>query len=191
MLPHAPRCLTLLVASLLPLLGPAASHASPITYTLDQTVGSGSVTGTITTDGTLGTLAASNVTAWDLNLLGPGASLTLTNSNSSLEFAGADLSASATDLSFNFSATDNGYLLIQETGYHHSGHYYYCDSAGTGTCYAGISDVPGYYTDPSAQYDGTPTGTQVIATVPEPAALALLALPLTALAFLRRRRLTR
>ncbi len=146
------------------------------------------MTGTITTDGTLGTLTASNISASDLNLVGPGASLNLTTSNSALEFVGADLSATVTDLFFNFSATDNGYLLMQETGYHHSGYHYYCDSAGNGTCYAGISDVPGYYKDASAQYDGTPTGTQVIATaVPEPAALALLALPLTALAFLRRR----
>lgn len=185
------RRLTFLAASLL-LLGPGLAAASPITYTLDQTVGSGSVTGTITTDGTLGTLTASNISAWDLNLAGPGASLNLTNSNSALEFVGADLSATATDLFFNFSAADNGYLLTQETGYHHSGYHYYCDSAGTGTCYAGISDVPGYYKDASAQYDSTPTGTQVIATaVPEPAALALLALPLTALAFLRRRPRTR
>jgi hypothetical protein len=183
------RRLILLTAILLPLLGPGLAHASPITYTLDQTVGSGSVTGTITTDGTLGTLAVSNITAWDLNLLGAGGvSLSLNNANSSLEFARTDLSATATDLSFNFSATDNGYLVVQETGYHHSGYDYYCDSAGNGTCYAGISDVPGYYKDSSAQYDGTPTGAQVIATaVPEPAALALLALPLTALAFLRRR----
>jgi hypothetical protein len=150
------RRLSLFTAIPLPLLGPGLAHASPITYTLDQTVGFGSATGIITTDGALGTLTASNISA---------------------------CTATATDLFFNFSATDNGYLLMQETGYHH-----YCDSAGTGTCYAGISDVPGYYKDASAQYDSAPTGTQVIATaVPEPAALAMLALPLIALAFLRRR----
>ena len=60
MQPRARR-LTLLAASLL-LLGPGFAHAGPITYTLDQTVRSGSVTGTITTDGTFGTLAGSNIT---------------------------------------------------------------------------------------------------------------------------------
>lgn len=54
------------VAALL-LLGSAA-HAVPITYEINRTVGTGSVIGTITTDGTLDNLNESNITGWNFVL---------------------------------------------------------------------------------------------------------------------------
>jgi hypothetical protein len=47
-------------------------------------------------------------TATSVNIIGPG-----TGDNSQLGLAGADLTSTATDLLFNFSGTDNGYLLFQ------------------------------------------------------------------------------
>jgi hypothetical protein len=53
---------------LLPLLIGAASicGASPITYSVNQTVGAGSVSGFIETDGTIGTLTTANILNWNL-----------------------------------------------------------------------------------------------------------------------------
>jgi hypothetical protein len=81
-----------------------------ITYDVNQTIGAGSVTGDIVTDGTIGSLTpATNFVDWNLlmddgtstvDLLGP-----LSGSNSVLvDFTGAgNVSATATQLSFNFS----------------------------------------------------------------------------------------
>ena len=89
--------------------------ASPITYNVDQTVGTGSVTGTITTDGTSGILTAANISDWNLvitssltsNVKGP-----LSGNNSQLGFLGTDLSATSTALTWNFLGSDSGYLLF-------------------------------------------------------------------------------
>ena len=54
--------------ALLSLLAPLAANAMSITYDVSRSVGIGTVMGTITTDGTIGTLGAANLTAWDLVL---------------------------------------------------------------------------------------------------------------------------
>ena len=51
-------------------------------YNVNQTIGSGSVTGTITTDGNTGVLHASDITDWNLVLNGVGAVFTLTQPTS-------------------------------------------------------------------------------------------------------------
>ena len=59
----------LIGAAMMLLVGTSVCSASPITYAVDQTgIGfdNGSVTGTIETDGTTGTLAASDIINWDL-----------------------------------------------------------------------------------------------------------------------------
>src|SRR5260370_24568371 len=100
------------------ILAPTALRASDITYTVNQTVGAGSVTGFITTDGTIGTLGTADIVNWDLTLndgtnpvfvlLGP-----TSGNNSGEEIAGADLTASATQLLYNFNASDNGVFIIE------------------------------------------------------------------------------
>ena len=183
-----------LVAASLAICGLSATgKASPITYSVDRTVGAGSVIGTIETDGATGVLSASGVLAWDLELNGVSASFNLTSGpppNSAVVVTGSDLTATATALSFNFSGTDGGYFLIQDGLF--SGSQYYCDQAlGGSTCLQGESVVPQYYTDSSAQIVSR-TGTQVIGTattVPEPGPMALGGLYLAAIAgaTLRRR----
>src|SRR6267378_6044483 len=80
--------------------------ATDITYTVNQTVGAGGVTGTITTDGTIGTLAAGNIIGWNLLLNSGSSTITLTgppSANSNVGNFGVDLlTASATQLFYNF-----------------------------------------------------------------------------------------
>ncbi len=60
------------------LLGAEAASAN-IVYNVDRTVGMGSVTGTITTDGNTGTLGLGDFLAWNLTLKGVGASYAINN----------------------------------------------------------------------------------------------------------------
>jgi len=87
-----------------------ASQAAATTYTVDATAGSATMTGTITTDGTLGVLTAGNLTDWNLVIdFGAGfiAPLTgpLSGNNSGVVLTGL-LSATSTQLLFDFGSTD-------------------------------------------------------------------------------------
>ena len=49
-------------------LFPMAAQAAPLTYNVNRTIGAGTVIGTITTDGTFGSLTNANINAWSLTL---------------------------------------------------------------------------------------------------------------------------
>jgi len=87
-------------------VGGVVCCAGPITYAVDQTgIGfdQGSVTGTIQTDGTIGTLATSDILSWNLVLSnGLGSSFDSTNGNSTASVTGDGLTATATELLFNY-----------------------------------------------------------------------------------------
>ncbi len=169
------------------LLGASVCSAGPITYKVDQTIGAGSVTGTIQTNGATGVLSVGDITAWNLELNGVGASFNLTNPTSSVFVVGSDVTGTTKDLFFNFSGTDGGYFLFQLVPF--SGSQYYCDQAlGGGPCIQGASVVPQFYTDASAQIVPE-TGNQIIGTaIPEPAALSLVGLSLVGIGFARWRK---
>jgi hypothetical protein len=91
-----------------------SAHATE--YTLNQAIGAGGVTGTISTDGQLGSLVTADITDWNItindgtstfNLLGPLS----VGANSQIELWGG-LTATLTDLEFDFSQSADG-LLIQ------------------------------------------------------------------------------
>jgi hypothetical protein len=153
------------------LLGAVVSNASPITYDVSRTIGIGSLTGFIETDGTIGVLAAGDFLDWSLllndgtntyNLYGP-----LSGNNSSVYVSGSDVTATATQLLFNFSGTDNGYFLFQYGVGIHDGYHYYCDATFSGICLAGETVAPAYYTQGQ---NVSRSGDVVIGTtaVPEP-----------------------
>ena len=82
-----------------------SSHAGPI-YNVDRSIGVGSVTGTLETDGTLGVFALSNVIDWNLtvsdgvtavDLFGP-----LSGANSVSGSVGGVALATPTDIFFDF-----------------------------------------------------------------------------------------
>jgi PEP-CTERM motif len=80
----------------------AATDSYATTYDLiPTTVGGIPITGSITTDGSLGVLSSSDITAYSISL----DEIALTNSNSTLHLAGSGLSATETDLTFDFLST--------------------------------------------------------------------------------------
>jgi hypothetical protein len=81
----------------------AAVPAQAIVYTGNHSVDTGSVSLSLTTDGTLGVLAAGNVTAWSFTLSNAGGTVTLDNSNSAFTFlSGSSFQATATDIVFDY-----------------------------------------------------------------------------------------
>jgi PEP-CTERM motif len=56
---------SLLLASL---LAAQVATAGPITYFVDRTVGSGTIVGSVQTDGTIGSLTANNILDWNLTI---------------------------------------------------------------------------------------------------------------------------
>jgi hypothetical protein len=148
------------------LVAPTAVRADTV-YTVNQTIGPGSVTGAITTNGTIGTLSAADIVGWNLTLNDGTNIADLILSNSAVVVGGDDLSATASNLSFNFSGTGFNYDF-----------YFYGTSAGAvgELCYTawsncwgptgvGLYDVGG---DNLSVYIGE-TGNLVIATAtPEP-----------------------
>jgi PEP-CTERM motif len=154
-------------------LGSAAASAD-ITYIVDRTVGTGSVTGTITTNGATGTLNPSDFVAWNLLLTGAGGvSDRITNLDSGAVAwgYGSDVTATTTDLYFNFSGP-YGYMVFQD-GFE-SGTHYYCDASAMSACFAGESVVPQSFTDPSF-VNVAQSGNQIIgAVIPEPSTWAMM-----------------
>ena len=175
-------------ASASALLG-GALQAAPITYNVNQTIGAGSVVGTVETDGTLGVLGTANFIAWNLALNGVGASYVITDADSTVLVVGSDTTGTATDIFFNYSGADDGYLLFQQGLF--SGMHYWCNATSSTTCFQGASVVPESFSDPSAQNEAR-SGNQIIATaaasVSEPASLALLAAALGGMGLARCRR---
>lgn len=104
----APLLLTLGAASLCS----AASITSSTTYYISASIGNGSVTGDIVTDGTLGVLAQSNIIGYNLLLSDPGVNRLTSAYNLTccnfFPFDGSDLTATSTQLLFNFNGTDSG-----------------------------------------------------------------------------------
>jgi hypothetical protein len=168
------------------LLGAGGASAN-IVYTVNQSIGVGSVTGTLETDGVIGTLGTGDFVHWNLLLTGAGGvTYNLVDGTSSVLVSGSDLTAIGKDIVFNFSGDASSYFLIQHTLF--SGQNYWCNAAASEVCYEGKSDVPGSIFDASAQVESA-VGLQVIATtgVPEPATWALIVLGFAGVGFAVRR----
>ena len=165
-------------------VGAATSARADITYTVNETVGAGSVTGFITTDGTTGTLGTANILDWNLvlndgtnptfDLLGP-----LSGNNSNSHVSGADLTATLSLLLFNFSGVDGGIFLLENPSVGANGPAL-CYAA-TGLPFPCITGPGGVVqlstTSPESDFQSTSlTGTDVIGSVatPEPSSLLLL-----------------
>jgi len=182
------------------LAAPGLAHAGPIVYNVNQSIGTGSVTGTLTTDGTIGTLSGANFTAWSLLLSVPGQTFTLDQTNSVVlnyvsGFYGpnnADLTATAQNILFNFDGTDGGYFGIQQGPY--SGNHYWCSATITQgfDCAAGGQTVAPISVFSSYQFQGF-RGNQILATAavsaaPEPATWSMMILGFGAVGFALRRK---
>ena len=112
----------LAAAGLVAALSLGAASAMADTYSINRTPGAvGSVVGSITTDGTYGTLSNSNISDWDLVFTDAGGSFhlfgPLSGNNSAILISGSGLSATASELDFDFApvvhAASDGRVLDQ------------------------------------------------------------------------------
>jgi hypothetical protein len=158
-------------------------RASNITYAVHGSVGPGSVTGSITTDGNIGTLGTGDIVGWNLNINdGTDGTFDLLTANSQEGVSGSDLTATATQLLFNFNGTDGGFLAFEATSLGDSGPFIgYNAQFATFDSPQSINISSDWGETTTIQ--PTFTGDQVIAgatasPVPEPSSLSLLALGL-------------
>jgi PEP-CTERM motif len=186
-------------ASLFALSATGAS-AAPIIYGVNLAVGAfGTVTGTVTTDGTIGSLVGTNFTAYNLVIagrdsLGNTVSESLTNLNSAI-YSGSNFTsgivgtmtgmiATPTQITFDFGNPNSSFFLIQKV--FGSGTSFFCAATTNATLNANLCE-PGYGLVPfnpaggfgtpffAGQGNSTPGGpvqqgvTLFATTVPEPA----------------------
>src|SRR5579862_524785 len=169
-------------------LAAAAAHATTVYYNVDLTIGAGTVTGFIGTDGTLGTLTPSNFVDWSLTITdGVDTPDTLTGANSSVTILGTAQSATASAILFDFSTPPNSYFFFERN----SGPAdFVCFGPGgaggyQGACANGIAgNVESLALNGTNLSTGALTGSQAIAT-PEPSAVILVGSGLLVFAFRR------
>ena len=154
-----------------------SSAASAAVYVGSHSVGAGTLQLSITTDDTIGVLSAGNITDWTFTITNGGGTATLNAGNSSnTYFSGTALSATASDLRFNF----GGIGHIQWDNFGTSGNDALClDTPGAAfTCIGGAPRmvvVANGVLD-SSSIQGSYVLGSLAAGVPEPSTWAMLIL---------------
>lgn len=108
-----------------------ASQAGATTYNLTGTSGI-DVTGTITTDGNIGTLSAADITSWNINETFDTIHVptNINPSNSTVSLSGDALTATSTQLLFNFADTATSKLEFVSNNFPNPGGFnvQFCDA---------------------------------------------------------------
>ena len=201
------------LAVLFLVFGGASVCSANTTYDVNLTIGAATVSGYIVTDGKLGVLnplgLPSDIIDWNLLLNDPThyvggfpcsylpCTVDLTGPNNTggingyqtADVFGADLTATATQLLFNFSGTDGGYIYF-ETGNYGA----VCFETTTDCLAPAFGAGESLYIDPNHDFDSdyqytSLLGTQVIGnvssapSVPEPSTFILLGMAITLAGF--------
>jgi hypothetical protein len=178
------------------LLSVSQASASTITYNVDilgLEVPTVSIQGTLTTDGTFGSLAASNIVDWNLTIFrgsgtatvlqGPGGS----NNSSVTTLTGPDLQASLTSLQFIFSDATTASNFEINSGNVNTGWF---DLYDANLAFAPFGEI--YVVNNNSGAGEQPItnliGTAEVSTTPLPAALPLFVTGLGAMGLLGWRR---
>lgn len=166
------KSLVTLLLSLLTLFASALAYAGPI-YTVNRTIGAGSVVGTIETDGTLGPLQAANVLDWNLSLDDGIFSFNLQGEFNSQVFVNSTgFTASPTNLLFDFTGPPGQQVVVfQQTGA--TSENFWCLTGVAGSlCGISSAEVVAVAFQAFTLQSGTvPVADIGLAPVPEPATL--------------------
>jgi hypothetical protein len=147
--------------------------ATPITYDVSDQAGSFSVSGTITTDGTIGALSGGDIIGWSLTIDNGASSTSFVKGFRDAAVEGTALTASASSLLFDFDDQQGGFEIDDP------------DSTATycvvGIGCSGFGSAGLVLVDAAGDFMGSArSGEQILAsiasteTVPEPASIALL-----------------
>lgn len=167
----------LLAAALVCALYASSSHAAA--YVSTRTVGSATIYFSLTTDDTLGVITSDNITNYAVTIISGANTINFAPANSALFIFGSQLTATATDLSFNFGGAGNSFLVFNR-GAGVGDHYCFETSGCSGQFNSAesfrVGGAPAPFTGEAR------SGVQVIASVasvsavPEPATWALMLL---------------
>ena len=123
--------------------GLATGPSRATTYLGSESFDGATVQLSITTDGVVGPVASSNILSWDITITDPSGQFELTPANSDANviniLTGTDLTASATELTYNFSF-DGGLFLIESPHIGANGPFW-CLNAGGTNCW-GVRSRP-------------------------------------------------
>lgn len=181
------------------MLAMVATVADATVYVGSRTLGGATVNLSVTTDGTLGILAAANVTSWNIAVTAPSPanSYTYMPGNSVLIVTGIALSATASTLTYNFGLASGSKFLVYEFPIPASTtvHYYCLQTAQACVPQGGSDEIRSQIGAPSSRYVEAREGLAVLGTValdnngvPEPASWAMMFAGFSVTGFALRRR---
>jgi hypothetical protein len=185
----------LLMTLFLALCAVATCRANDITYQVAISFGGGTITGDIVTNGTIGTLSAADIVSWNIVVNDGSNMYDLTGLDSAVRIVGNDLSATSTQILFNFSGGDQGYFTFASPYVGAGGRFWEVVTANAdgdlpspGQYLSALYPDSGIVSDPGLSGEGT-LGNIPGSITPEPSTLLLLATGLACLVGLTWRKL--